>query len=454
MVYTQLVYGLVVATNVLTGSTLFQTNGAPLSINAPTAIEIFEAVNERAAAIWYPHTVVFESRNTIPFRYAETNRAGYQIGRFGLEDFDAYPIFNSGSSYLVTNGTFKAWSYNAFQYPRLVNPIQTFIPYVGTFSSSFQWQRAAWAIERMAPYFYQAYDATSATPWTASALWEAAGSTNGNPLIFDTDDSWDLFRHVGTSTVWILYRALTNMYVTDIPYPVTVSNILQYTYAATNVAAITLYEAGPLPAWASTNNGYYFELELTNSGVNLTNTVTGFTIPYDGLTNAPEAVDELVEAITFTGYGSWTLTGENAPDWYWAQVSNKVTTASKKAELRMAKFQAMPVGVTATVDWVFRATNEITINNFDATYKLSTTSFDTNYLVDVAGTGMDTNWGGTAVVTANMPTISSLMNLATVNATGLWSNAGVNQQPSIQVNNYLTTPREPKVKWRFLRCNP
>ena len=242
MIFSQLAYGLVILTYFGDGTPMFDADPPTPFLNAGTLIELAEGVNERQAAI-QGYDVGYEQEGTafdignilyainedfmeIPFTYTEVTgtNAGYTAG-----GFDFRP----------TNGTWKAWSFNAL----IGNP-----PYQGSRASYAMLKQCAGTIGNLAPWYVQSFTPTSAVYWTASNLWVAAG---GEPFTNAT------FGFVSTSQLWQVYRALTNL-TTTVYHPGIVVTTAQM-YA-------TAYGAGETPNYG----GIGFTNELGTLGENYT----------------------------------------------------------------------------------------------------------------------------------------------------------------------------------------
>lgn len=454
MMWTQLVYGVIAATNIALSPTMFDPGGSPLSINGATRIEVFEAVNERAAAIGWPGPLY---EPTLPFTFSETNEAGYEFGVGLLSNW-------ASRAYMLTNGSWKVWSYNPWRYPDAIDPERYFLPWVGWSGSAFEWAQAARAVERMAPYYVRASTPTTITMWTAADLWTAAGSTNGNPFPFAEYADW--YQHVGTSKVSVLRRALTNL--TTTPVIVTLaSNVNGRVYSATNADPIAVEVTGPRPTWVTDmGGGLAFQLNLTNgAGVNLTNTVAGHAPAYSATTGVVAAV----ESIRFTGYLDWVLNfanlgGSEEDDWWKGSVSNKITQARKADQAFYCPVQEMAVGVTGRLDFAVSAEATIRRRHYTLTNDAVTVTnfWSTNLLsAPFSFAGLGTNWAGSLVVTAAPPDVSSCLDLTSFVATGVWDtvglqadDAGHDGSPYVDVSVALDQPRFPVIRWNFTRCHP
>jgi hypothetical protein len=457
MIYTQLVYGLVVATNMVgTNATMF-SGGAPLAINPPTQMEIFEAIGERAAALGWPRGAYVSP--TLPFTCEPTNRAGFR-----LVDGHVFTNYDSGGAYLVTNGLWKSWSFNPFRQIQLYwsySLNDRFIPALNYSLSSALWKVGSHAIDNMAPYYMMEITPTSAVPWTASNLWVAAGSAKGNPFAIPFFIDLDYYYHVGTNEAWIFQRALTLMHTT-LAWDVTRSNAVGFRFGITNYAYPTVlgpvYDA--MPAWAQTSAAPWATfLCMTNSGLDLTNRVIGYAPPYASSTNGLEdPIYGPIESITFNGLQDWFLNftnnlGTDVGDYYRAHVPlGRMTFGDKKLRSFHCRIQEMGAGVTAVVSWAVSATGTVTAAGADVTNTFSAMYWETNLEATVVCGGIGTNWAGTAAVTAAVPDVGAVLDLTQVAATGRWDNLGVNAKPVIDVECQLYQARPAAVRWFFNRC--
>ena len=196
----QIAYGLVTATNLLTGPVQF-TNAPSYFVNAPSIIELVEGMEERAAAV--------DANNG--FTFTTTNRARQWVA----EVAGAYPSeYPTTTVYQVTSAApFNVWSFVDSVSGNFADPTDAatynymFNPRLLTHTLSRALiNDTIYRVDGMAASFIQSYTATSTIAWTASNLWIAAGSTNGAPYI-----------HRGSlpiTNLWILYRAETNLWIT------------------------------------------------------------------------------------------------------------------------------------------------------------------------------------------------------------------------------------------------